>query len=115
MKGDEDIKKLIIKFAGEKLLCKAFPSSKAFVEALNHVEQMACISVRMPLEFNLRSRYMEKTLVERHLRVCLHVDPEFETAITIAPSEPLLAEASFLIMSNPAFNLPGCLLKELEN
>jgi len=115
MKGDEDIKKSIVKFAGEKLLCKAFPSSKRSVEALSHLEQMACISVRMPLEFNLRSRDMEKTLVERHLRVCLHVDPQFETAITIAPSEPLLAEASSLIMSNPAFDLPSCLLKELEN
>jgi hypothetical protein len=76
---------------------------------------MACISVRMPLEFNLRSRSMEKTLVEKHLRVCLHVDPGFETAVTIAPSEPLLAEASSLIMSDPAFDLPHHLLKELEN
>ena len=114
MKGDEDIKKSIVKFAGEKLLCKAFPSSTNSVESLSRVEKMACISVRMPLEFNLRSRDMEKTLVERHLRVCLCVDPGFETAVTIAPSEPLLAEASSLIMSNPAFNLPRCLLTELE-
>jgi hypothetical protein len=114
MKGDEDVRKSIVKFAGEKLLCKAFPSSKSSVAALEHVEQMACISVRIPLEFNLRSRDMEKTLVERHLRVCLHVDPGFETAVTIAPSEPLLAEASSLIMNNSTFDLPGCLLKELE-
>ena len=58
---------------------------------------------------------MEQTLVERHLRVCLRVDPGFETAVTIAPSEPLLAEASSLIMSDPAFNLPRHLLKELKN
>jgi hypothetical protein len=114
LKGDEDIKKAIVQFAGEKLLCKPFPSSKSSVEALNHVERMACISVRMPLEFNVHSRDMEKTLVERHLRVCLHVDPQFETAVTVAPSEPLLAEASSLIMSNPAFDLPCCLLEELK-
>ena len=115
MKGDEDIRRSIVKFAGEKLLCNAFPSSTESVAALSHVQKMACISVRMPLEFNLRSRSMEKTLVEKHLRVCLHVDPGFETAVTIAPSEPLLAEASSLIMSDPAFDLPRHLLKELEN
>ena len=76
---------------------------------------MACISVRIPLEFNVRSRDMEKTLVERHLRVCLRVDPGFETTVTIAPSEPLLAEASSFVMNNPAFDLPRCLLTELEN
>jgi len=114
MKGDEDIQRSIIKFAGEKLLCKAFPSSTESIKALTHVERMACISVRIPLEFNRRSRDMEKTLVERHLRVCLRVDPGFETSVTIAPSEPLLAEASSLITSNSAFNLPRNLLRELE-
>jgi len=75
---------------------------------------MACISVRIPLEFGRRARDMDKTLVERHLRVCLRVDPGFETSVAIAPSEPLLAEASFLIMSNTAFDLPRDLLRELE-
>jgi len=77
---------------------------------------MACISVRIPLDFSartLRSEAMERTLVEKHLRVCLKVDPGFETA-TIAPSEPLLAQASFLLMRDPVFDLPGCLLSELE-
>jgi hypothetical protein len=76
---------------------------------------MACISVRIPLEFSGRDlRSIERTLVEKHLRVCLQVDPGFQTATTVAPSEPLLAEASYLLMSDPVFDLPGCLLSELE-
>ena len=118
MKGDEDIKRTIVNFAGEKLLCKDFPSTEKSIRTLSDVERMACISVRIPLEFsstNLGSREMEKTLVEKHLRVCLRVDPGFETAVTIAPSEPLLAEASCLIMSHPTFDLPRCLLTQLEH
>ena len=78
---------------------------------------MACISVRIPLEFNavtLRSQEMERTLVEKHMRVCLSVDPGFETVVTVAPSEPLLSEASYLLMRSPAFDLPRSLLTELE-
>lgn len=108
--GDEDVKKSIVMVAGEKLLCRPFPSSEESVRKMTAVERMACIAVRIPLEFSamtLRSQQMEKTLVEKHLRVCLSVDPGFETAITIAPSEPLLAEASYLLMKNPAFDLPA--------
>jgi hypothetical protein len=116
--GDDDIKKSCIMFAGEKLLCKPFSSTEDFVRNLTDVEKMACMSVRIPLEFNartLRSQDMERTLVEKHMHVCLSVDSGFETAVTIAPSEPVLAEVSYLLMRNPAFDLPRCLLTELEN
>jgi hypothetical protein len=105
-------------FAGEKLLCKPFSSSEDFVRNLTDVEKMACMSVRIPLEFNartLRSQEMERTLVEKHMRVCLSVDYGFETAVTVAPSEPVLAEASYLLMRSPAFDLPRFLLAELEH
>ena len=46
--------------------------------------------------------------------VCLSVDPGFEMAIIMAPSEPLLAEASYLLMRSSAFDLPRSLLTELE-
>jgi hypothetical protein len=118
IKGDADVKTSIIMFAGEKLLCKPFPSSDQSIRDLTDVEKLACISVRIPLEFSLgytHSREIEQTLVEKHLRVCLQVNPGFETPITIAASEPLLAEASYLITSNPAFDLPRALLKELEH
>jgi hypothetical protein len=70
-----------------------------FVRNLSAVEKMACMSVRLALEFNgktLRAQDIERKLVEKHMRLCLSVDPGFEAAITIAPSEPLLAEASYL-------------------
>jgi hypothetical protein len=76
------------------------------------------MSVRIPLEFSartLRSQELEKTLIEKHMRVCLSVDAGFETAVTVAPSEPILAEASYLLMQSPAFDLPRWLLAELEH
>ena len=79
---------------------------------------MALMSTRIPLEFNgrtLRSQDMERLLVEKHMRVCLNVDQGFETAVTIAPSEPILSEAAYHIMRSPAFDLPRSLLTELEH
>ena len=76
-------------FAGEKLLCKAFSTTEDFVRNLSPVEKMACMSVRLPLEFNgksLRVQDIEKKLVEKHMCVCLSVDPGFETALMVAPS-----------------------------
>jgi hypothetical protein len=116
--GDDDIKKSSIMFAGEKLLCKPFSTSDDFIRNLTDTEKMACMSVRIPLEFNartLRSQDMERTLVEKHMRVCLSVDAGFETAVTVAPSEPILAEASYLLMRSPVFDFPRCLLAELEH
>lgn len=40
------------------------------------------------------SREPERTLVERHMRICLSASPGFKEMYTIAPSEPLLAEAA---------------------
>ena len=117
MEGDKDIAQSIIMFAGEKLLCKPFSTDEDFIRKLSDVEKMACMSVRLALEFNERTldaEDMERTLVEKHMRVCLSVDPGFETAITVAPSEPLLAEASYRLMRSPAFDLPRSLLTQLE-
>jgi hypothetical protein len=52
MEGDEDIKKSIIMFAREKLLCKVFSTTEDFVCNLSAVEKMACMSVCLALEFN---------------------------------------------------------------
>ena len=76
------------------------------------------MAVRLALEFNattLVSQNRERTQVEKHMRVCLVMNPGFETAVTIAPSEPLLAEAAYLLMQDrKAFDLPRALLSELE-
>ena len=49
------------------------------------------------------------------MQLCLSVNPGFESAITIAPSKPILAEAAYWLMRNPAFDFPRCLLAELEH
>jgi hypothetical protein len=76
------------------------------------------MAVRLALEFNattLVSQMKEREQVEKYMRICLLVHEGFETAVTITPSEPLLAEGVFLIMrEQEAFNLPFTLLKELE-
>jgi len=41
---------------------------------------------------------MERTQVERHMRMCIHATEGFRTMVTLSPSEPLLAEASATIM-----------------
>jgi len=57
---------------------------------------LACLCVRFALEFNAdpSSREVACTQVERHMRLCLAATAGFERLITIAGSEPLLAEAA---------------------
>ncbi|KAH9983775.1 hypothetical protein BJV77DRAFT_1041194 [Russula vinacea] len=93
-KGNDYVKQSIINFAARKLLCKPVLRND---DKLTEIQKLACMSVRIPLEFNARilsSKDRERTLVENHMRVCLRVDPGRETAYAIAPSEPILAEAS---------------------
>jgi hypothetical protein len=76
------------------------------------------MSVRLALEFNARTteaQTRERTQVERYMRICILGHKDFETMVSISPSEPLLAEASRYIMNAcPTFDLPGALLKEME-
>jgi hypothetical protein len=115
--GDEDVKRSVVQFAGEKLLCKSFSTTDESVRKLTDVQKMACMCTRLPLEFGARttrSQDMEETLVERHMRICRSVDPGFEMAMTTASSESLLAEASYLLMRSEEFDLPRSSLAELE-
>jgi hypothetical protein len=82
------------------------------------MEKLAIISVRLPLEFNpraLRSQDTERTLVEKHIHVCIGVDSAVESAVTIVPSEPILAEASYLVMKTDKFDLPHFLLAQFAD
>jgi hypothetical protein len=76
------------------------------------------MAVRLALEFNatvLESQNRERTQIEKYMRVCLMMNPGFETVVTIAPSEPLLAEAACLLMQDhKTFHLPRALLSEFE-
>ena len=76
------------------------------------------MAVRLALEFSAvstASRNRELEQVEKYMRVCMRIDKDFEKVVTTSPSEPILAEASRLVMlDNPAFNVPRALLKQLE-
>ena len=64
-------------------------------------ESLACLAVRLGLDFKATSwldRDAERVQVERHMRLCLRATDGFRTMVTISPSEPLLAEASWEIM-----------------
>ena len=43
------------------------------------------------------------TQVERHMRVCLGVKEGLDSAVTVAPSEPILSEAAAIVMQQAGF------------
>ncbi|KAI0260880.1 hypothetical protein BC834DRAFT_503549 [Gloeopeniophorella convolvens] len=96
--GDENIKAAIVDFAVDQLL--AMRTSRRGT-MLSQSQELACLAVRLPLEFTLDSA-LSSTQVERHMRVCLSAEPGegLQGLLTVASSEPLLAEASMR-----AFNL----------
>jgi hypothetical protein len=58
--------------------------------------------VRLGLDFKATSwldKVVERGQVERHMRICLVATAGFRSMVTISPSEPLLAEASWMLMS----------------
>ncbi|KAH9953569.1 hypothetical protein BC827DRAFT_1379867 [Russula dissimulans] len=61
---------------------------------------LACLSVRFALEFNMNpsSQDVACKQVERHMRLCLSATTRFDHLLTLAGSEPLLAEAAFELM-----------------
>ncbi|KAF8637024.1 hypothetical protein AX17_003093 [Amanita inopinata Kibby_2008] len=106
----------ILKFGASKLCGGFLPNWKDIVDSPGI--QLSLMSVRLALEFNstsMRVRARELEHVEKHMRVCLHLHHNLETALTISPSEPILAEASRLIMlNNSEFNFSRSLLQHLE-
>ena len=72
---------------------------------------LACLSVRFSLEFNMDGTAgdIARTQVERHMRLCLAATVGRDTLVTLAGSEPLLAEAAYELMkatqSNPVRHL----------
>lgn len=58
---------------------------------------LACLAVRLALEFKTtewHNNRAEHILVENHLRICISPKSGFREAVTISPSEPLVAEAA---------------------
>lgn len=110
-KGDEDIKRTIVIFAIEKLLCRTYNPRENMATSLE--EQFAVLSHRLALDFDtpscsgLKRRSAEKNQmvqVEKHMRVCLGIKEGFETIVTVAASEPILVEAAATVMQHKDFS-----------
>ncbi|TFK53306.1 hypothetical protein OE88DRAFT_1733256 [Heliocybe sulcata] len=90
--GSSDVKEGLLHFAAAKLTGTASLTSE-----LGDHGVLACLAVRFALEFRSRNPYeqdVERRQVESHMRICLAATPGFETMVTVAASEPLLAEAA---------------------
>ncbi|KAF8264914.1 hypothetical protein EI94DRAFT_1805150 [Lactarius quietus] len=64
---------------------------------------LACLAVRFALEFDLSKKLgqeVARTQIERHMRLCVAASTGLERLITIAGSEPFLAEAARDLMSH---------------
>jgi hypothetical protein len=63
---------------------------------------LACLSVRFALEFSMdgTARDVAYAQVERHMRLCVAATTGFEKLVTLAGSEPLLAEAAYDLINN---------------
>jgi len=74
----------------------------------------ACLAQRIPIEF-LTAMYpspvsdLEKEQVHWHMRVVLKVDHSLETMVTVSPSEPVLSEAAYFVMTTQRFSPPQVL------
>ncbi|KIL64218.1 hypothetical protein M378DRAFT_628828 [Amanita muscaria Koide BX008] len=97
--GNATIKSEIVQFAAVKLCAR---KNYRLGDALNHIEKLACLAQRLPIEFHsvtYASKLKELELVERHMRILLRLDAGFESLTTVSASEPLLSEAAYLMMN----------------
>lgn len=68
----------------------------------NDLGTLACLCVRFALDFDLADEYgrkMAQTQIERHMRICITATAGLDKLITIAGSEPFLAEAACELIS----------------
>ena len=82
-------------------------NGKSYLNPTNRPGSLACLSVRFALEFNMEAAgNVARTQVERHMRLCLAATAttERETFVTLAGSEPLLAEAAYELMKGTQLN-----------
>ena len=82
-------------FARMKLLC-----GPPVLANNDRPGSLACLSVRFALEFNMdgTARDVICAQIERHMRPCLAATAGLEKLVTVAGSEPLLAEAAYQLM-----------------
>jgi len=104
-KGDLEVRKTILQFAVQKLLCRAIPDDGKFEDT----EMYAILSQRLALDICTPQYLFDnanpldgieiiRRQVQNHLRVCVGVGNGIESLRAIAPSEPILSEAACHIM-----------------
>ena len=101
-----------MQFATAKLL-----NADCSTETLSNDQALACLSQRLPIEFNSTnylSQEKEREQVEGHMRVCLKIDAAFETMTTTSSSEPILSEAAYFVMQRGSLNAPKALKSVME-
>ena len=95
--GDIEVKSSILSFAAVKLLARNNWQTTEFDEKL----YFACLAQRICLELNstiYQEREAEQDVVQNHLRICMKVNDDRESLVTLSPSEPIVSEAASLIM-----------------
>ncbi|KAF8523256.1 hypothetical protein BU17DRAFT_85925 [Hysterangium stoloniferum] len=117
--GGDSVRKTVIRFAIEKLLCRSWqPGMKLGID-----EQFAVMSRRLALDFNTttlsgadrrEADANEMVQVEKYMRVCLGVKAGFESVVTVAASEPMLTEAAATVMQYSNFKSCQALRQILE-
>ncbi|KAI9573697.1 hypothetical protein HD554DRAFT_2167257 [Boletus coccyginus] len=113
-KGVRPVRAHIINFALSKLLGGINPWAGMSLESPH---QLGCLAQRLPIEF-LSLSYSSSLInpqtvqVQSHLRVVLRVVDNLETMITATPSEPILSEAAYWLMSTEQFK-PAIALKTI--
>ena len=95
----------LIVFAKQKLL----GGSSITLKEDNQAGILACLSVRFALEFNADASALAVACaqVERHMRLCITATSGLEKLVTLAGSEPLLAEAACDLMKQASMD-PVC-------
>jgi len=115
--GDDEVRRGLIHFALLKLLCGTSRKN------LSQVQKYAVLSQRLPLDINstlyvpLPSDQVakEQEQISNHMRVCMSIGDGIETTRGIAASEPMLAEAASIVMSDRrGFNLGDTLAEVLS-
>ncbi|KAI0310330.1 hypothetical protein OF83DRAFT_1288185 [Amylostereum chailletii] len=100
-------------FSCLKLLC-----GEPTTDKLDANMKLACLAVRLGLDFKTaewEDRVVERTQVERHMRIYLSVAADFCSLTTVAASEPLLAETASFGMTAPGWNAAAALLSHTHS
>ncbi|KAH8103408.1 hypothetical protein BXZ70DRAFT_727695 [Cristinia sonorae] len=112
--GGDNARSMIIRFCAEKLVGGTIYEG----QELSQDAQLACAASRLPLDFytaSQKGQEAEVKQVKSHMRICLGITIGGHHMVTVAPSEPMLAEGSIYAMSRSGSSLPEALRKQLRS